>query len=88
MKSKHFDNLRSKMSMKAKQLASTKTRTMLSEMALQELRMAKNLSQERLDALLSTKQANLSRIERRTDMYISKLRSYIEAMGGELDIVS
>ena len=38
--------------------------------------------------LLCTKQANISRIERRTDMYISTLRSYIEAMGGELDIIA
>ncbi len=49
---------------------------------------ARHFSQQRLAELLSTKQANLSRIERRADMYISTLRSYIEAMGGELDIVA
>jgi transcriptional regulator with XRE-family HTH domain len=88
MKPKYFDNLRNQLSAKAQQAASTKTQTMLSEMALQALRRAKNLSHERLVELLSTKQANLSRIERRTDMYVSTLRSYIEAMGGELDIVA
>lgn len=46
------------------------------------------MSQERLAEILFTKQANVSRIERRTDMYISTLRSYIEAIGGQLDIVA
>ncbi len=57
-------------------------------MPLQELRQAHQMSQERMAELLHTKQANVSRIERRTDMYISTLRSYIEAMGGQLDIVA
>lgn len=57
-------------------------------MPLQELRQAKHLSQERLAEILDTKQANVSRLERRTDMYISTLRGYIEAMGGELEIMA
>ncbi len=57
-------------------------------MPLQDLRQAYQMSQVRLAELLSTKQANISRIERRADMYISTLRSYIEAMGGKLDIVA
>lgn len=57
-------------------------------MPLQELRQAHQMSQERIAEILHTKQANVSRIERRTDMYISTLRSYIEAMGGQLDIVA
>ena len=61
---------------------------MLKEMALQELRQARQMSQEHLAELLATKQANISRLERRTDMYISTLRSYIEAMGGRLDIIA
>jgi ribosome-binding protein aMBF1 (putative translation factor) len=86
--SKPFNNLRKKMSPAAQKEAASKTRKMLNEMPLQELRQAHQMSQERLAELLSTKQANISRIERRTDMYISTLRSYIEAMGGELDIVA
>jgi transcriptional regulator with XRE-family HTH domain len=56
--------------------------------AIQELRRARNLSQEQLAKFLNTKQANISQIENRTDMYISTLRSYIEAMGGQLKIVA
>jgi transcriptional regulator with XRE-family HTH domain len=83
-----FSTLRKKMSPAAQKAAAAKTKKMLTEMPLQELRQAHQMSQERLAEILSTKQANISRIERRTDMYISTLRSYIEAMGGELDIVA
>ncbi len=86
--SKPFSNLRKKMSPAAQKAAAEKTQQILKEMPLQELRQAHQMSQERLAELLSTKQANVSRMERRTDMYISTLRSYIEAMGGELDIVA
>lgn len=83
-----FGNLRKKMSPTAQKASAKKTQQMLKEMPLQELRQAYQMSQERLAELLSTKQANISRMERRTDMYISTLRSYIEAMGGELDIIA
>ena len=56
--------------------------------SLQELRQARQFSQEQLADALRVRQASISKMERRTDMYISTLRSYIEAMGGELDIVA
>ncbi|MBU0456414.1 MAG: helix-turn-helix domain-containing protein [Gammaproteobacteria bacterium] len=83
-----FQKLRTRMSKKAQKRAKEKTKKFLAEMPLQELRQALRMSQERLAELLNTKQANVSRIERRTDMYISTLRNYVEAMGGELDIVA
>jgi ribosome-binding protein aMBF1 (putative translation factor) len=86
--SKPFNTLRKKMSQPAQEKAANKTKQMLKEMPLQELRQALQMSQEHLAEILFTKQANVSRIERRTDMYISTLRSYIEAMGGQLDIVA
>lgn len=86
--SKAFNLLKKKMSIPAQKQSAEKTKKLLNEMALQELRQARQMSQEKLAELLATKQANISRIERRTDMYISTLRSYIEAMGGELDIIA
>lgn len=83
-----FNKLRDKMSGKARKAAHVRAQVMMAEMPLQELRQARHLSQERLAEVLQTKQANVSRIERRTDMYISTLRSYIEAMGGALEIVA
>lgn len=57
-------------------------------MPLQELPRARGLSQETLAAALKVRQASISKLERRTDMYISTLRSHIEAMGGELEIIA
>lgn len=85
---KSFKLLKQKIPASARKKALEKTQQLISEMPLQELRQARQMSQEKLAEILETKQANISRIERRTDMYISTLRSYIEAMGGELDIIA
>ncbi|MBS0290307.1 MAG: XRE family transcriptional regulator [Proteobacteria bacterium] len=85
---KPFSNLRNKMPIKAQQAAEMKAKKLLAEMALQALRHARHLSQECIAKILGTKQANISRLEKRTDMYISTLRSYVKAMGGELDIIA
>ena len=61
---------------------------MLEEMPLHELRKARGLSQEALAAVLHVKQGSISKLERRTDMYISSLRSHIQAMGGDLEIIA
>ena len=37
---------------------------------------------------LNLEQPAVSKLERRTDMYVSTLRKYIEAMGGELEIIA
>jgi transcriptional regulator with XRE-family HTH domain len=57
-------------------------------MPLAELRRARGLSQEALAKVLGVKQSSVSKLERRTDMYISSLRSHIKAMGGELEIIA
>jgi len=54
---------------------------------LQELRKERALTQTRLAEILGVTQDNVSRIEKRSDVLLSTLRSYIEAMGGELDLV-
>ena len=55
------------------------------EMPLHEARV---LTREMLAKTLHVNQAAISRMERRTDMYISTLRNYIRAMGGELEIIA
>jgi DNA-binding XRE family transcriptional regulator len=57
------------------------------EMTLRDLRKALDLTQEKMANLLQIRQENVSLIERRTDLLISTLRGYIEAMGGELNLV-
>lgn len=61
---------------------------MLAEMPLNELRQARGLSQKMLAELLRVQQPSIAKIEKRTDMYISTLRSPIEAMGGQLEVVA
>jgi transcriptional regulator with XRE-family HTH domain len=85
---KPFRSLREKMSPAAQAEAVQKTQALLREMPLQELRHARQLSQEQLATILQVKQASISKLERRTDMYISTLRQFIEAMGGELEITA
>ncbi len=57
-------------------------------MPLHELRQARALTQKALGDALNVNQPAVAKLERRTDMYVSKLRAYIEAMGGELRIVA
>jgi transcriptional regulator with XRE-family HTH domain len=65
-----------------------RTREMLREMPLVELRRQLNLTQEALAAALGTSQASVSKLERRSDISLSSLRRYVEAMGGELEITA
>lgn len=85
---KSFRVLREQMPPEAQVRARQKAQRMLEEMPLQELRKARELSQQSIAEKLNMKQAAVSKMERRTDMYISTLRSYIEAMGGTLEIVA
>jgi len=53
---------------------------------LGEIRRIVGLSQQQLAETLNLKQPTLSKLERNTDMYLSTLRRYAEAVGGELKI--
>ena len=57
-------------------------------MALQHVRKALDLTQEQMAKLLGIGQDSVSRIESRSDMLISTLQSYIEAMGGSLKVIA
>lgn len=57
-------------------------------MPLHELRQARAMTQKAVGDVLKVKQPAVAKLERRTDMYVSNLRSYIEAMGGQLNIVA
>ena len=57
-------------------------------MPLHELRQARSLTQKAVGEVLKVNQPAVAKLERRADMYVSNLRSYIEAMGGRLSIVA
>lgn len=85
---KKFSDLRASMSLPARAKADSKVKAMLAEMPLNELRQARGLSQKMLAEVLHVQQPSIAKIEKRTDMYLSTLRSHIEAMGGELDVIA
>jgi DNA-binding Xre family transcriptional regulator len=83
---RNFRELEAKMS--PERLARSKARVeqMIAEMPLDELRAARELTQEHLAAILNVGQAAVSKMERRSDMYISTLSQFVKAMGGHLEI--
>lgn len=58
------------------------------ELTLRDLRQAHHLTQERMAALLGVEQENVSRLERRADLLLSTLNSYVAAMGGKLRLIA
>jgi DNA-binding XRE family transcriptional regulator len=57
------------------------------QMSLRDLRKAQSLTQATLARTLDIKQGSISEIENKSDMLLSTMRSYVEAMGGALDLV-
>ncbi|HWO40340.1 MAG TPA: XRE family transcriptional regulator [Candidatus Eisenbacteria bacterium] len=58
------------------------------ERTLRDLRKAMQLTQDRMAKLLDVDQGSISKIEQRTDLLISTLRTYIEGMGGQLHLIA
>jgi DNA-binding XRE family transcriptional regulator len=85
---KKFSELRSRMSPESQARADAQAEAMLAEMPLNELRQARGLSQKTLAEILHVQQPSIAKLEKRTDMYLSTLRSHIEAMGGQLEVVA
>jgi predicted transcriptional regulator len=68
--------------------AAAKAAALREEMTLEELRKARDLSQEEIAQALEVGQPAVAKLEKRTDMHISNLRRYIEALGGKLEITA
>ena len=56
------------------------------EINLREMRRLRKITQARLSKKLKIGQEGVSRIEKRTDLYLSTLRSYVEGLGGKLSL--
>jgi predicted transcriptional regulator len=87
-KTRKFSELEAKMRPEAREWVRQEVAKTLAEMPLQELRNARGLSQKMLAEALNIQQPAIAKLEKRTDMYISTLRSHIEAMGGELEVIA
>jgi DNA-binding transcriptional regulator YiaG len=81
-----WTTLRAKMTPERRDANRRAAQRMVAGMPLEELRQARNITQTHLASLLRITQASVSKMEKRTDMYVSTLRSFVQAMGGELEI--
>src|SRR5262245_47672052 len=83
---KPFRTLMEKMDPERRARVEARVKETIAGLPLDELREARALTQTQLAESLGVNQAHVSKIERRADMYVSTLRRFVEAMGGELDI--
>jgi hypothetical protein len=85
---RNFDELRKKMSSNAQARSEVSARKMIQALPLAELRDAQNITQVELAKRLNIDQSAVSKIEHRTDMYLSTLSDVIRAMGGQLELTA
>jgi transcriptional regulator with XRE-family HTH domain len=83
---RNFQELRAGMSAKAKTASAAEHRRLVDEMSLYQLRKARELTQTKIARELHMGQGDVSKLERRTDMYVSTLASYLQAVGADLEI--
>ena len=85
---KPFSKLAAKMSPPRRARANERTRTMLAEMVLAELRQQSGKTQKELATALGITQPSLSKMESRHDMQISTLDRLIRSLGGSLELIA
>ncbi len=83
---KNFQELRARMSPAARASSDAEHRHLIEEMSLLQMRKARELTQTRIAEELHMGQGDVSKLERRTDMYVSTLASYFQAVGADLEI--
>jgi hypothetical protein len=88
MMAKTFDDLVARtMSKASRKRAAKRTKALLREMLLGDLRKATGYSQKELAAKLRMKQPSLSKLENAGDMQVTTLQKIVGALGGEMEIV-
>ena len=55
-------------------------------LAIEELRAGRKLTQQQVAQALGVSQANVSQLEHQDNIYLKTLGSYIEALGGQLEV--
>ena len=89
MMAKKLEQIIQSLSEERQKKIEARTQELIAEdMTLRDIRKARELTQERMAELLKIRQDSVSRLEKRSDLLLSTLRSYIEAMGGELELTA
>ncbi len=83
-----FNELRDKMPAESSRRVKARVEATLEEMRLSQLREAQDVTQTQIGESLDVKQAAVSRLENRSDMYVSSLQEYVRALGGELELIA
>ncbi len=83
-----ISKLEKKLPPESRALIEARKAELRASMLLHEVRQARAMTQQAVGEALDVQQPAVAKLERRTDMYVSNLRSYIEAVGGNLDIVA
>lgn len=85
---KSFNTLLKALSQESRDRIDTRSQAMLLEMALQELRQKRHLTQQQLAERLNLQQAAVSKMEGQSDMHVATLQRIVAAMGGRLKLVA
>jgi DNA-binding XRE family transcriptional regulator len=83
-----FEKLEKQMKPESLQRARAKTKEIMTEMLLAEIRKEAGITQDDLAKTIGIKQPSLSKLESQDDIHISTLRKLIEALGGQLELVA
>jgi transcriptional regulator with XRE-family HTH domain len=86
MPARKFRELLDAMPAERRRRVDQRVRETIAGMPLDELRRARRMTQARLAESLGVNQGEVSKIEHRTDLYLSTLAGYVEALGGTLEI--
>jgi len=84
MKSRKWSDIKAQLKPATRDGIERGARELAEELHLAQLRKAKGLTQEAMAELLGVSQAEVSKTERRAELYVGTLRKFIEAMEGEL----
>lgn len=83
-----WNSLKRKMSPEFQARVDARVKATLQTMPLAEIRKAIGMTQADLAGKLDVAQGSVSKIENAADMYLTTLRKYVEALGGELHLTA
>ena len=83
-----WDNLKRRMSPRARARVDARVKETLASMPLAEIRKAIGMTQVDLAETLDVSQGSVSKVENAADMYLTTLRKYVRALGGELHLTA